>query len=56
MKQNKRAEKFCSVTHDEYTSTRSRRYMNLNLHYDLDLVGLEMVRIKGSKPAERKIA
>ena len=27
--------------------------MNLNLHYDSDPVNLEMVRIKGSMPAER---
>ena len=27
--------------------------MNLNRHYDSDLVNLEMVRIKGSMPAER---
>ena len=47
------AGKFCSVTLDEYTSTRSRRYMNLNLHYDSDPVNLGMVRIKGSMPAER---
>ena len=44
---------FCSVTLDEYTSTRSRRHMNLNLHYDSDPVNLGMVRIKGSMPAER---
>ena len=49
----KGAEKFCSVTLDEYTSTRSRRYMNLNLHYDSDPLNLGMVRIKGSTPAER---
>ena len=49
----KGAGKFCSVTLDEYTRTRSRRYMNLNLHYDSDLLNLGMVRIKGSMPAER---
>ena len=49
----KGAGKFCSVTLDQYTSTRSKRYMNLNLHYDLDPLNLGMVRIKGSMPAER---
>ena len=49
----KGAGKYCSVTFDEYTSTRSRRYMNLNLHYDSDPVNLGVVRIKGSIPAER---
>ena len=49
----KGAGKFCSVTLDEYTSTRSRRYMNLNQHYDSDPLNLGMVRIKGSMPAER---
>jgi len=28
------AGKFCSITLDEYTSTRNRGYMNLNLHCD----------------------
>ena len=49
----KRAGKFCLVTLDEYTSTRSRKYMNLNLHYDSDPLNLGMVRIKSSVPAER---
>ena len=49
----KGARNFCSVTLDEYTSTRSRRYMNLNQHYDSDPLDLGMVRIKGSMPAER---
>ena len=49
----KGAGNFCSVTLDEYTSTRSRRYMNLNLHYDSDPVNLGMVTIKGSMPVER---
>ena len=49
----KGAGKFCSVTLDEYTSTRSRRYMNLNRHYDSDPLNLGMVRIKGSMPTER---
>jgi len=30
----KGAGEFCSITLDEYTSTRNRRYMNLNLHCD----------------------
>ena len=47
------AGKFCSVTLDEYTRTRSRRYMNSNLHYDSDPVNLGLVRIKGFMPAER---
>ena len=47
------AKKFCSVTLDEYKSTRNRRYMNINLHYDSDPVNLGMVRIEGTLPAER---
>ena len=47
------AKKFCSVTLDEYTSTRNKRYMNINLHYDSDPVNLGMVRIEGTLPAER---
>jgi len=34
IKMKKWAGKFCSITLDEYTSTRNRRYMNLNLHCD----------------------
>ena len=49
----KGAGKFCSVTLDQYTSTRSRRYMNLNLHYDSNPVNLGIVRTKGSMPVER---
>ena len=49
----KRAEKFGSVTLDEYTSIKSRRYMNGNLHYDSYPVSLGMVRIEGFVPAER---
>ena len=52
IKIKKGAGKFCSVTLDEYTSTRSRRYMSINLHYDSDSVNLGMVRIKGSMPVE----
>ena len=44
---------FCSVTLDQHTSTRNRRYINLNLHSDSDPVNLGMVRIKGSMPADR---
>ena len=44
--------KLCSVTFDEYTSIRSRIYMNVNLHYDSHPVNLGMVKIKGSISAE----
>ena len=47
----KGAGKLCSVTLDKSTST-SRRYMNLNLHHDSDLINLGMIRIKGFMPAE----
>ena len=47
------AKKFYSVTLDEYTSTRNRRYMNINLHYDSDPINLGMVRIEGTLPTER---
>ena len=41
---------FCHL--DKYTTTRSRRYMNLYLHYDSDPVNLGMVTIKGSMPTK----
>ena len=53
IKMKKRAEKFCSINLDKSTSSRSRKYINLNLHCDSDHVNLEMARIKGSMPAKR---
>ena len=43
-----------SVTLDEWTSTRNRRYMNVNVHADGDKFwSLGMVRVQGSMPAEK---
>ena len=53
MEIKKGAGNFCSVTLDECTSTRSRRYMNLNLQCDSGPVTLGMVKIKAFMPAER---
>ena len=42
-----------SITSDEYTSLRARRYMAVTVHKGDDApIGLGMVRIKGSMPAE----
>lgn len=43
-----------SVTFDEWTSTRNRRYMNVNVHYGgSEFWNLGLVRVKGSMPAEK---
>lgn len=45
-----------TITFDEWTSTRNRRYMNINIHNkDFDMAkykNLGLVRIQGSMPAE----
>jgi hypothetical protein len=42
-----------SLSLDEWTSKRNRRYMALNLHQNTSIQGLGMVRIDGSMPAEK---
>ena len=49
----KRGGKLCCITPNEYTSTRNKRYMNTNLHYNSEHANLGMASIKGSMPAER---
>ena len=44
-----------SLTLDEWTSKRNRRYMCLNLHYS-HIKGLGMIRVEGSMPAEKGLA
>ena len=41
-----------SISLDEYTSTRNRKYLNINLHSKTKLFCLGLVRVKGSLPAE----
>ena len=40
-----------SASLDEYTSTRNRRYLNINLHYKGGFYSLGLVRAHGSMPA-----
>ncbi len=42
-----------SLTTDEWTSERNRRYMGLNLHHIGSANGLGMVRVNGSMPADK---
>lgn len=46
-----------SLTFDEWTSTRNRRYMNINIHsQESKFWNVGLVRVHGSMPAERCIA
>ena len=40
-----------SLTFDEYTSVKNRRYMNLNIHYNGEFQSLGMLRVNGTMPA-----
>ena len=44
-----------SLTFDEWTSARKRRYMNVNLHDEGAFWSLGLIRVEGSMPAERCI-
>lgn len=41
-----------SATFDEWTSTKNRRYLNVNIFYENKFVNLGLVRIPGSSPAD----
>ena len=42
-----------SITNDESTSTRNRRYMNINAHFQSVFKSLGMSRVHGSLPGEK---
>ena len=42
-----------SLTFDEWTSTRNRRYLNINVHFSSRVWSLGLVRVHGSLPAEK---
>ena len=44
-----------SISFDESTSVRNRRYMNLNLHDGQSFQSLGMIRVKGSMKSEKAI-
>ena len=46
-----RDQKF-SLTLDEWTSIRNRRYLNINIHTHSTLYNLGLIRVKGNCPAE----
>ncbi len=50
----KKGERF-SISLDEYTSLRNRRYVNINLHALILFWNLGMVRIIGSLPAHKTV-
>jgi len=51
----KHGERF-SLTFDEWTSARNRRYMNVNVHAQAQYWSLGLIRIHGSMPAEKCIS
>ena len=44
-----------SISFDESTSTRNRRFINLNLHFPVGLQSLGLILVKGSIVTERAI-
>ena len=44
-----------SISFDESTSTRNRRFINLNLHFSTDFQSLDLIRVVGSMNTERLI-
>ena len=42
-----------SLTFDKWTSTKNRRYMNINIHLEKDFWNLGLCRVTGSMPAEK---
>ena len=42
-----------SITFDEWTSLRNRRYINVNLHSESKFWNLGLLRINGGLPAEK---
>lgn len=44
-----------SLTFDEWTSARNRRYMNVNVHSQAQYWSLGLIRVHGSMPAEKCI-
>lgn len=44
-----------SITFDEWTSNKNRRYLNLNVHTGSNFVNLGLARVEGSLPAEKFI-
>ena len=44
-----------SISFDESTSTRNRRFINLNLHFPVGFQSLGLIRVKGSIITERVI-
>ena len=44
-----------SISVDEYTSCRNRRFMNINLHTKDEFWKIGMQRITGSLPAENVV-
>ena len=53
LKDNVGLNKRFTLTLDEYTSLRNRRYMSVNVHCGADTWGLGVIRCHGSMPAEK---
>ena len=44
-----------SITLDEYTSIRSQKYMNINIHYENEFISLGLIRMFGSCDAAKML-
>ena len=44
-----------SLTVDEYTLIKMRRYLNINIHTNGSLYNLALVRVVGSMPSEKAV-
>ena len=44
-----------SITLDEYSSIRSRKYMNVNIHYENEIISLGLIRMFGSSNAAKML-
>ena len=45
-----------SINFDESTSTRNRRFINLNLHFPVGLQSLGLIRVKGKEIRDKGAA
>ena len=42
-----------SISFDEWTSLQNRRYMNINIHENLEFFNIGLCRVFGSLPADK---
>ena len=55
IKQHKDSMGKMSITLDEWTSTRNRRYLNVNIHFNKNYINLGLIKINGSCTANETV-